>query len=134
MPNNEYTLKNENYKKTEITLSNITIVKEALQEFAYSHFKGSCFSINFFGKIDKDFRVIAIIGEADNDNIIFKANPEELDKKFRFGVFNIKKIFLEQGLVILLNLIKMIFWIKFYAIYLMSDLKVGILPKVNLWA
>jgi len=37
----EVEIKNESCKKTEVTLANIEIVKDAVKEFAYKSFKGS---------------------------------------------------------------------------------------------
>ncbi len=37
MKSNEYTIKNENLKQTEITFSNIEVIKDAIKEWAYSH-------------------------------------------------------------------------------------------------
>ncbi|CZE49741.1 Uncharacterised protein [Campylobacter geochelonis] len=47
---NEYELKNTSYKKTEITLSNIEIVVDAIKKFVYANYKGSCFTVDFLAK------------------------------------------------------------------------------------
>ena len=89
--NNEYVVKNENLKKTEITFSNFEVIKDAIKEFSYEHYSGSCFTLNFFGEINKDFRVLAIIGDSNDDSVIFNAELSKLDNEFSFGVFDITK-------------------------------------------
>ena len=65
----EVEIKNESCKKTEVTLANIEIVKDAVKEFAYKSFKGSYLFFDIYGEIDRDFRVLGAIGEGDEDNI-----------------------------------------------------------------
>ena len=65
----EVEIKNESCKKTEVTLANIEIVKDAVKEFAYKSFKGSYLFFDIYGEIDRDFRVLGVIGEGDEDNI-----------------------------------------------------------------
>ncbi|WP_299084468.1 hypothetical protein [uncultured Campylobacter sp.] len=65
----EVEIKNESCKKTEVTLANIEIVKDAVKEFAYKSFKGSYLFFDIYGEIDRDFRVLGAIGEGDENNI-----------------------------------------------------------------
>ncbi len=65
----EVEIKNESCKKTEVTLANIEIVKDAVKEFAYKGFKDSYLFFDIYGEIDKDFRVLGAIGEGDENNI-----------------------------------------------------------------
>ena len=92
MKSNEYIVKNENLKQTEITFSNIEVIKDAIKEFAYSNYTGSDVSLNFFGEIDNDFRVIVVIGNSDDENIIFNIELSQLDNQFSFGIFDINPI------------------------------------------
>lgn len=87
MNGKEITIKNISYKKTEAILSNIEIAKDAIKEFAYANSKGSCFAIDFFGEINSDFRAISLIGE----EFIYGIDLADLDSKFGFGSFDIKK-------------------------------------------
>ena len=91
MKSNEYIVKNENLKQTEITFSNIEVIKDAIKEFAYSNYRGSDVSLNFFGEIGNDFRVVIIIGDSDDENIIFNIELSQLDNQFSFGIFDITK-------------------------------------------
>ena len=45
----EVEIKNESYKKTEVMLANIEIVKDAVKEFAYKSFKGSYLFFDIYG-------------------------------------------------------------------------------------
>lgn len=65
----EVEIKNESCKKTEVTLANIEIVKDAVKEFAYKSFKGSYLFFDIYGERDMDFRALGAIGEGDENNI-----------------------------------------------------------------
>ena len=91
MKSNEYVVKNENLKQTEIIFSNIEVLKDAIKEFAYSNYSGIDVSLNFFGEIGNDFRVVIIIGDSDDENIIFNIELSQLDNQFSFGIFDITK-------------------------------------------
>lgn len=65
----EVEIKNKSCKKTEVTLANIEIVKDAVKEFAYKSFKGSYLFFDIYGEIDRDFRVLGVISEGDENNI-----------------------------------------------------------------
>jgi len=82
-------LKNNALKKTEVTLANYSIVKDAIKGYAYKNFNGSYLYVNFYGKINEDFRVLAVIGEVKNDDYISKIDLSKYDKKFNFGAYDI---------------------------------------------
>jgi hypothetical protein len=70
---------------------------DAIKEFAYANYKGDLFSMDFFGEIGKDFRIVALIGEENDEdgwqnNKVFLADKDALDKDFDFGVHDISKI------------------------------------------
>ncbi|MDR1461155.1 MAG: hypothetical protein LBI78_05870 [Campylobacteraceae bacterium] len=92
----EVVIKNKSWKKMQIFKDNKEIVSDAIKEFAYANYKGDLFSIDFFGKIGKDFRILALIGESDNknnlqNNKIFSINKNTLDKEIDFGIYDISE-------------------------------------------
>ena len=93
----EIVIKNKSWKKMKSFCADKELVYDAIKEFAYANYKGTLFSMDFFGAIGKDFRVIALIGEENNNdnwrnNEIFSIDKSTLDKKIDFGMHNISKI------------------------------------------
>jgi hypothetical protein len=93
---NEVVVKNKSWKKIKIFNGDKELLYDVIKEFAYENYKGDLFSMDFFGEIRKDFRIIALIGEEDNkndlqNNKVFSTNKGILDKKFSFGIRDISK-------------------------------------------
>ena len=91
---NEYVVKNENLKQTEITFSNFELPKNAVIDFAYANYSGSFIKMIFLGEIYNDFRaLIVIIDTIDEYDDVELWNIDlglsKLDTEFSFGVFDI---------------------------------------------
>jgi hypothetical protein len=104
----EVIVKNKSWKKMKIFSANKELLNDAIKEFAYENYKGNLFSIDFFGEIRKDFRILALIGEEDDknnwkNNKIFLVDKNTLDKKIDFGIYDISKILGVDCICIKLN-------------------------------
>jgi hypothetical protein len=90
-------IKNKSWKKMKTFYSDKELVYDAIKELAYANHEGTLFSMDFFGEIGEDFRIIALIGEENSkddwqNNEIFLIDKSTLDKKNDFGIHDISKI------------------------------------------
>jgi len=86
---NEVTIQNKSWKKMILFQENNELVNDALKEFAYANYSEDYLSVEYFGTIGKDFRVLMLIGEAKDENKISSIDKQKLDKELDFGVYDL---------------------------------------------